>query len=114
MNIKINRVKIVVTVPKENTKEVLEAMFEAGAGTLSNSNYTCCSSCVDSIGTFLPGVNAKPYIGTINKLETVKEDRLEVICEVDKVKRVISELRKTHPYEEPAIDIIPLVDENNF
>lgn len=30
------------------------------------------------------------------------------------VKKVISELRRVHPYEEPAIDIIPLLDENNF
>ena len=28
--------------------------------------------------------------------------------EVNKVKIVIQELRKKHPYEEPAIDIIPL------
>ena len=27
---------------------------------------------------------------------------------------VITELRKVHPYEEPAIDIIPLIDESEF
>ena len=26
----------------------------------------------------------------------------------------IKELRKSHPYEEPAIDIIPLIDESEF
>ena len=33
---------------------------------------------------------------------------------VDKVKEVISKLREVHPYEEPAIDIIPLIDEKDF
>jgi hypothetical protein len=30
------------------------------------------------------------------------------------VKDVLKELRKVHPYEEPAIDIIPLIDEDNL
>lgn len=30
------------------------------------------------------------------------------------IKTVIKELRKVHPYEEPAIDIIPLIDESEF
>jgi hypothetical protein len=30
------------------------------------------------------------------------------------VKNILKELRKVHPYEEPAIDIIPLIDEENL
>lgn len=30
---------------------------------------------------------------------------------VEEVKTLISKLRKIHPYEEPAIDIIPLLNE---
>lgn len=33
---------------------------------------------------------------------------------IDKVKTVISKLREVHPYEEPAIDIILLLDEEIF
>ena len=36
MNINVNRVKICVTVPRDNTSEVLDAMCNAGAGTLSD------------------------------------------------------------------------------
>jgi hypothetical protein len=39
---------------------------------------------------------------------------LEFVCKVECVKKVITELRKVHPYEEPAIDIIPLIDEEYF
>ena len=114
MNLNINRVKIVVMVPKESTQKVRDAVCNAGAGTILGSNYKYCTSCTKSLGTFIPNDNANPYIGEANKLEIVEEDRLEVICEVKIVKNVISKLREAHPYEEPAIDIIPLLDEENF
>ena len=114
MNINVNRVKICVTVPRDNTSEVLDAMCNAGAGTLSDSNYTYCTTTIKTIGTFLPNDKANPYIGETNKLEIVEEDKVEVICEIDKLKKVISILRKTHPYEEPAIDMIPLIDEDSL
>ena len=66
------------------------------------------------IGTFIPDDKANPYIGEKNKLEFVEEEKLEVVCDVNIVKNVISKLREVHPYEEPAIDIIPLIDENFF
>ena len=112
MDIKVNKVKIIVTVPVENTNEVRNAVCNAGAGIIGN--YSFCSTSTKSIGTFIPNNNAKPFIGENNKLEYVEEDKLEVICEVEKVKHVIKELRKVHPYEEPAIDIVPLIDEEVF
>ena len=36
------------------------------------------------------------------------------LCDINIVKNVISKLREVHPYEEPAIDIIPLIDESFF
>lgn len=41
MNIDINRVKIIVTIPVENVEEVRNAICEAGAGVIGN--YTNCS-----------------------------------------------------------------------
>lgn len=112
MNIKVNRVKIFVTVPEENLEEVRTAMCNAGAGIIGN--YTFCSTSTKSVGTFIPNDNANPYIGEHDKLEIVEEEKLEVICAVKKVKKVIGALRKVHPYEEPAIDIVPLIDESQF
>ena len=47
-------------------------------------------------------------------MEFVEEEKLEAVCNVCNVKKVISKLREVHPYEEPAIDIIPLLDEETF
>lgn len=112
MNFKINKVKIFVTVPVDNVNDVRSAMCDAGAGIIGN--YIYCSTSTKSIGTFIPNDNANPYIGEQNKMEFVDEEKLEVICDIDKVKNVITKLREVHPYEEPAIDIVPLIDENIF
>lgn len=109
MNINIKRVKIVVTVPVENVGEVRETICNEGAGIIGN--YTYCTTSTKSIGTFKPSDIANPYIGERNKLEFVEEEKLEAICNIDIAKKVIQKLRQVHPYEEPAIDIIPLIDE---
>ena len=112
MNIDIKRVKIFVTIPLENVEEVRNAMCEAGAGIIGEYSY--CSTSTKSIGTFIPNENANPHIGERNKLEFVEEEKLEVVCDVNLVKKVISKLREVHPYEEPAIDIVPLIEESYF
>ena len=112
MNFDIHRVKIITTIPTENTEAVRNAICDEGAGIIGN--YTHCTMSTKCIGTFKPNDEANPYIGEKNKLEFVEEDKLEVVCPVEKVKDVVSKLREVHPYEEPAIDIIPLIDESDF
>lgn len=112
MNFNVNRVKIFVTVPIDNVENVRKAVCEAGAGIIGEYSY--CTSSTRVTGTFIPSENAKPYIGELNKLEYVDEEKLEFVCDVDKVKKVIEQLLVNHPYEEPAIDIIPLIDEKEF
>lgn len=112
MNIEINKVKIIVTIPIENVDEVRNAICEAGAGVIGN--YTHCSMSTKCVGTFKPTDEANPYIGERNNLEFVEEEKLEVVCDVNIVKNVISKLREVHPYEEPAIDIVPLINESFF
>lgn len=109
MKLDIKRVKIVVTVPADSLEEVRNAVCEAGAGVIGNYDY--CSYSGKVVGTFRPNDKANPYIGKHGKLEFVEEEKLEIVCDVNKVNKVITALRKAHPYEEPAIEIIPLLDE---
>ena len=109
MLVDIKKVKIFVTVPVKNVDNVRKAMCETGAGVIGN--YSFCTTSTKSIGTFIPNEKAKPHIGKKNKLEFVKEEKLEAVCELKKVKEVIIKIREVHPYEEPAIDIVPLLDE---
>ena len=112
MKIDVKKVKIIVTVPVENSKEIRNAICNEGAGIIGN--YTYCTISTKCIGTFKPSDNANPYIGENNKLEFVEEEKLEARCDVSIVKKVLKKLREVHPYEEPAIDIIPLIDEEDL
>lgn len=112
MTFNVKKVKIFVTVPEENTEEVRTAACNSGAGVIGN--YTFCTTSVKSIGTFIPDDDAKPFIGTNGNLEFVNEDKIEFICDINKAKDVIKSIRRVHPYEEPAIDIVPLIMEEDL
>jgi len=112
MNINVKKVKIIVTIPIESVEKVRNAICEEGAGIIGN--YTYCTMSTKCIGTFKPDDNANPYIGEKNKLEFVNEEKLEAVCDINIVKKVLKRLREVHPYEEPEIDIIPLIDEESL
>lgn len=112
MNLDIKKAKIITTIPVENVTAVRDAICKTGAGIIGN--YTFCTMSTKCTGTFIPNENANPYIGENGKMEFVEEEKLEAVCEIEKVKAVVSALREAHPYEEPEVDIIPLLDENDF
>ena len=109
MNINVNKVKIVVTSPAENVEEIKLVLGDSGAGIIGN--YTHCAISTDCVGTYKGNDESNPYIGIKNQLQTIKEVKIEVQCEISKASLVLQKLREIHPYEEPAIEIIPLLDE---
>jgi hypothetical protein len=77
-------------------------------------NYSHCSISERCIGTFKGNDNTNPYVGEKNKLESVNEEKIEVQCDINIVKDVLKKLREVHPYEEPAIDVVPLINEEDL
>lgn len=112
MELNVKKVEIIVTMPKEHVEEIRNAICKAGAGVMGK--YTFCTISSNIVGTFIPSEDANPYIGENNKMEYVEEIKLEVICEVEKVKEIIDIIKQVHPYEEPGIDIIPLLSIEDF
>ena len=100
--------KVVVYIPEFSVADVKSALFEAGAGRLGN--YDCCSWQVLGEGQFRPLAGSKPYLGTEGEVETVSEWRLEVLVHEDVLSEVITALKKSHPYEEPAYEVYRCVD----
>ena len=112
MIIDIKKVKIIVMVPRDHSQELRDAICTEGAGNIGNYSY--CTTSTKSVGTFKASTNTNPYIGKKEKLEIVEEEKLEVVCNIDIVKKVLKKIREVHPYEEPGIDIIPLIDEKDL
>src|SRR3989338_7279705 len=101
-----SKVKIVVFVPESHAEAVREALAKAGAGKIGN--YTYCSFSFKGIGRFRPEAGAHPAIGELGKLESIPEERIEVVCERKILQTVIMAIKKVHPYEEVALDIYSL------
>jgi len=101
-----NLFKLVVTVPESNADIVREAMGNAGAGIIGN--YSHCTFSIKGVGRFKPLKGAHPTIGKVGKFEEVVEERIETTCTKEKLKQVITAIKKVHPYEKIALDIYPL------
>lgn len=92
--------RIDVYVPETHVEAVKTAMFSAGAGALGL--YECCCFQLAGTGQFRPLAGARPFLGAPDRLEKVREWKLEMLCPAEKIRPVIAALRKAHPYETPA------------
>ena len=104
--------KVVAFVPEEYEKAVLNALYENGAGNIGN--YDSCSYIMEGTGTFRPKEGATPFSGRKGELHHGREKRIEVIIPIWKAGKAIEAMLAAHPYEEPAYDIIPLANSDNY
>ncbi len=98
--------KIVTFVPTEHAGRVLDALAAAGAGAIGE--YDRCAWTTSGLGTFRPSAAANPAIGRAGRIEEVVETRLEMVLPRSSRTAVVAALRSSHPYEEPAFDVLEL------
>lgn len=98
--------KLVVFAPVEASPKIIEVLGKSGAGAIGDYDY--CTYRSPGTGTFRPLEGAKPYIGDLNKLTSVSEDRIEAIVAAVDLKNLIAAIKRNHPYEEMAYDVIAL------
>lgn len=99
--------KIVTFVPHADASRVIDALAAAGAGSLGD--YSRCAFTSTGTGTFIPQDGSSPAIGRPGVPETVQETRIEMVLAVGHRRAVIDALRSSHPYEEPAFDLLAMV-----
>ena len=105
----MSRVKLVWFVPADALDTTREAVFGAGGGRIGE--YTRCSWYAAGTGTFLGGEGTSPTLGESGREERVAELRVETVVPEGRIRDAIVALRLAHPYEEPAYDIYPLIDQ---
>ncbi len=98
--------KLVTFVPESAVEAVSAALFAAGAGQIGK--YSACSFRAPGTGTFFGESGSNPAVGIAGALATVAELRLETRLPIARVEDALRALRETHPYEEPAFDLIRL------
>ncbi len=102
--------KLVTFVPVNDVEKVRVAILEAGAGHIGN--YDFCSYNSIGEGSFRALENTNPFVGKQGELHFEKETRIETIFPKHLQHKIISALKKAHPYEEVVFDIYPLDNKN--
>ncbi|MFZ1610426.1 MAG: Nif3-like dinuclear metal center hexameric protein [Chitinophagales bacterium] len=100
--------KLVTFAPHTNAADIRQAMFNAGAGNIGN--YDECSFNTEGTGTFRGNDDSNPVIGERGITHAEPETRIEVIYPKWKEAAIMNALKKAHPYEEVAYDILPLAN----
>ncbi|MGO2426476.1 MAG: Nif3-like dinuclear metal center hexameric protein [Corynebacterium flavescens] len=95
-----------VQVPPEAVEQLKNALFEVGAGQLSN--YSHCSFDIAGTGQFLPQEGARPVVGGVGKLQRGPETRIEFVAPSTLRATLTAVLKEAHPYEVPAFDLVEM------
>jgi dinuclear metal center YbgI/SA1388 family protein len=101
-----HQVKLVTFVPESHLEALRQAVCGAGAGVIGE--YSHCSFSAPGTGTFLPGAKARPFSGRKRRMNEEPERRFETLVAKARLPRVLEAMRRAHPYEEPAYDIVSL------
>jgi hypothetical protein len=103
---KLTHYKLNFLVPFDHAETVKEAIFQTGAGQLGE--YQRCAWQCPGQGQFMPSSKANPALGQKQLLNKVDEYRVEILCTEKTIKKAIIALKQSHPYEEPAFEVIKL------
>ncbi|KAF2786951.1 hypothetical protein K505DRAFT_379912 [Melanomma pulvis-pyrius CBS 109.77] len=105
----LQKFKLIFFVPVPDLQATKAAIFAAGAGRYPGYTEACFTS--KGMGQFRPGGSAVPHIGEAGKLEEVEELRVETVCfGRDVAVKAVEALKKAHPYEEVAYEVIKVED----
>lgn len=96
--------KICFYAPIEHVEKIKDAMFSVGAGKIGD--YSCCSWQILGEGQFMPLDGSHAFIGEKNNLEKVSEFKVEMVCADEFIHLAINALKASHPYEEPAYQVV--------
>jgi hypothetical protein len=100
--------KICFYVPESHLEIVKNELFAAGAGQIGQ--YDCCAWQSKGQGQFRALEGSQPFLGELNRLETVVEYKVELVCATHCIEFAIQALKDSHPYETPAYDVIEILE----
>ena len=106
--IEFPNVKIELFIPEQYIELLRDELNKVNVGHIGN--YDHCISITDVRGYWRPLVGATPYQGEIGEISEGTECKVEVNCGRESVREALSVIKRIHPYDEPLINIIALVN----
>jgi hypothetical protein len=101
-------VKVEFFLPEENAPAVRDALGQAGFGRIGR--YDHCAAETRVTGHWRPLEGAQPHAGKPGEVFTGNELKVEFVCRADRAAEAVKIIRRLHPYEEPLILVIPLLN----
>ncbi|WP_411844297.1 Nif3-like dinuclear metal center hexameric protein [Salinicoccus sp. HZC-1] len=98
--------KLRINIPAEDREQLKQDLSKAGVG--EQGDYSECFFEYPVKGQFRPGDESDPHIGSRGALEHVDEYIVEAIFEAAHEQETVDALIASHPYEEPAYDILSI------
>lgn len=99
--------KLEIYVPESHFEAVRAALFQVDAGHIGA--YDRCLSWSPVRSCWRPLAGTRPYLGTEGALEEADEIKVEVTVTAARLAETLAAVRAVHPYEEPVIQVIPLM-----
>lgn len=107
-----NYFKIAIYIPKKYLNNLMEKINSNMK--IVYKNYDYVFSFYEVTGTWRPLEGANPFKGKKNKIEKAKEIKIEFLVKKDDLENVLKTIKENHPYEQPAIDIYPVIPGFDF
>lgn len=99
--------KLEIFVPPSHLEVVAEALAQADAGHIGQ--YDRCLSFSPVTSRWRPLAGTHPYLGAQGQVSQEEELKVEVTCPTHRAAATVAAVKAVHPYEEPVINVIPLL-----
>ncbi len=98
---------MVVLVPSASAAALVDALSAAGAGQLGDYSR-CAWTDHRRRAPSRPAAGSTPTVGAPGERTTAEETRVEMVLPRAAREAVLAALRRAHPYEEPAYQVLEL------
>lgn len=104
----IQYVKVEVLIPEEYIVKLRNELNDDGYLRVGNYDHVISYSAVN--GYWRPLDKATPFNGSVGEISFGTECKMEFSCLYENIDEVKSIIKGVHPYEEPVIHVIPLLN----
>ena len=99
--------KLEIFIPETHFRVLQKALQEVDAGHIGN--YDSCLSYSKVTGTWRPLEGTHPFIGEAGEISEEPEIKVEVTVRAERLRETVDKIKTVHPYEEPVINVIPML-----
>ena len=101
------KIKVETYIPENYLHQLMDALNDINALTIGN--YNSCLSTTKVIGYWRPLEGSNPFDGKLLELSKEEELKVEFKSDAELIDDIIKVIRRVHPYEEPVINIFPVI-----